>query len=135
MSERVLQRLLDEIEEGGEAVLVSVTSFRGSVPRKDHPRMLFLSDGTQAGTIGGGCVDGFARTLALKAFRSGGLIRDSLDLDGESADETALLCGGRLDCEAERFGPAGAERVRELLADREGMSPRLLIFGDRKSVV
>ena len=51
----ILERLRDELAGGRVAALVSVTGWRGSVPRKDHPRALFLADGTQVGTVGGGC--------------------------------------------------------------------------------
>ena len=114
----ILERLRDELAGGRVAALVSVTGWRGSVPRKDHPRALFLADGTQVGTVGGGCVDGAARELALRVLATHERLRHTVELDGEDADAAGLVCGGVLELEAVRFAPGrvDAERVDALLA-------------------
>jgi xanthine dehydrogenase accessory factor len=131
MSFEILNRLREELEEGRSAVLVSVTAFQGSVPRKDHPRQLFLSDGGRQGTVGGGCVDGFAQTLARRVFAEGGRLVETYRLDGDDAEAAGLLCGGSLELEVELHepGPAALERVREMLADPGLRPPRLTVFG------
>jgi len=129
MSRRILERMLVELREGRPAVLVSVLESRGSVPRKDRPRMLFTEDGMQVGSIGGGCVDGFAFELARRAGEARGPVRDSLRLDAEAGDETGLVCGGELFVEAERFSTEDLPRA-EALAARPGEAPRrLILFG------
>ena len=130
-SEALLEHLRGELVAGRPAVLVSVIAFRGSVPRKDSPRALFLSDGRQLGTVGGGCVDGAARSLALRALAAGGRLADTLELDGEDADRSGFVCGGMLEFEAERFDPGAAAvaRVEALLADPALRAPRLYLFG------
>lgn len=131
MSLTLLERLRDELLSGRSAVLVSVTGFRGSVPRKDHPRQLFFAAGGSAGTVGGGCVDGFALELARRAFAGEQRLTERYHLDGEDAESSGLLCGGRIDLAAERFDP-GEEAlagVAALLADPALLPPRLYIFG------
>jgi xanthine dehydrogenase accessory factor len=130
-TEALLLILQDELRAGRSAVLVSVLAFRGSVPRKDHPRALFLADGRQLGTVGGGCVDGAARALALRALSEGGRLHDALELDSEDADASGLVCGGALEFEAERLEPgaAGGARVAALLADPSLRAPRLYLLG------
>jgi xanthine dehydrogenase accessory factor len=131
MSQNLIEGLRVELEAERGAVLVSVIAFRGSVPRKDYPKALFLDDGRQVGTVGGGCVDGFARQLAMKALAEGKTLRDAQVLDGEDAESSGLICGGRLEMEAEPFAPGAAanERLSELLADPGIAAPLLLIFG------
>ena len=129
MSRRVWERLLAELREGRPALLVSVIESKGSVPRKDRPRMLFTDEGLQVGTIGGGCVDGFAYELARRAGESKGAIRDTLHLDAEAGDETGLVCGGEILAEAERFTPQDLARAEDLAAAPEEAPYRVLIFG------
>ncbi len=130
-TEALLEALRGELAAGRPAVLVSVMAWRGSVPRKDSPRALFLADGRQLGTVGGGCVDGAARALALRALTQGGRVADSIELDGEDADAAGLVCGGALEFEAERFdaGAAALARVEALLADPASRAPRLYLLG------
>ena len=131
MSRKLIDRLQAELAAGRPAVLVSVLSFRGSVPRKDFPSALFLEDGRQVGTVGGGCVDGFARQLALRAMGGDGPLRAEQVLDGEDAESSGLICGGRLEMEAEPFVAGGGSeaRLQELLADPGLLAPLLLVFG------
>jgi len=131
MSEKILTRLRDELLAGRSAVLVSVIAFQGSVPRKDHPRQLHMEGGECLGTVGGGCVDGFALTMARRAFASDSPLRETHHLDGEDAEESGLLCGGSLELEAERFEPGERDlaRIDALLADPGLRPPRLYLFG------
>ena len=129
MSRRVLERLLAELREDRPALLVSVIESKGSVPRKDRPRMLYTDEGLQVGTIGGGCVDGFAFELARKAGEAEGAIRETLHLDAEAGDETGLVCGGGMLVEAERFAPEDLPRAEALAASPEEAPWRVFIFG------
>jgi xanthine dehydrogenase accessory factor len=129
MSRRILDRLLVELRDGRPAILVSVIESRGSVPRKDRPRMFFTDEGFQVGTIGGGCVDGFAHELARKLGETKGPLRDTLHLNAEAGDETGLVCGGEIVAEAERFSPEDLPRVEALANSPEETPTRLLIFG------
>jgi len=129
VSRGVFERLLGELGEGRSAVLVSVIESRGSVPRKDRPRMLFTLEGLQVGTIGGGCIDGFALELSRRALEADGPLRDTLIMDAESGDETGLICGGEILVEAEVFSPEDLSRAEKLAAEPGEAAPRLLLFG------
>lgn len=127
----LLARLQGELLAGRPAALVSVSAWRGSVPRKDFPRALFLADGRQLGTVGGGCVDGAARELALRVLAEGGRIVETHELDSEDAETASLVCGGALELTAERFAPGAAAlaQVETLLADPALRAPALYLLG------
>ncbi len=127
----IIAELQAELSAGRRAVLVSVLAFHGSVPRKDFPRALFKEDGTQRGTVGGGCVDGLARQLAGRALASGEPVSEVQQLDGEDAESAGLICGGCLELEAEPFapGPVADSKIAVLREDPSLRAPRLVVFG------
>ncbi|MCP4547377.1 MAG: hypothetical protein GY835_13045 [bacterium] len=131
MSLIVLQTLLRELEEGRSAVLISVTGFRGSVPRKDFPRLAVLADGRQIGTIGGGRLDGLGLEMAARLQDRGGELADELVLDVETGQDAGLYCGGKVEIAGRCFTPVAEDMavIRELLADPDLTPPRLLLFG------
>jgi len=127
----LLARLQGELLAGRPAALVSVSAWRGSVPRKDFPRALFLAGGEQLGTVGGGCVDGAARELALRVLAEGGRAVESGGLDSEEAEDASLICGGVIELRAECFAPGAAAlaQVEALLADPALRAPALYLLG------
>ncbi|MDP6418475.1 MAG: XdhC/CoxI family protein [Candidatus Krumholzibacteria bacterium] len=129
MNSRILERLAEELREGRSAILVSVVEWRGSVPRKDKPCMLFMQEGDRMGSVGGGCVDGSAYELARRAWELGVPLRETLRLDAEAGSEAGLLCGGELEFEGERFMPEQLPRVEQWLAEPAEQAAKLLIFG------
>lgn len=78
------------------AVLATIVSKKGSAPRAVGTKMLVLPDGTQNGTIGGGCMEG---QVLLKARR---MLAESapdfclmtVNMTGEEAEDAGMVCGG-----------------------------------------
>jgi xanthine dehydrogenase accessory factor len=131
MPVRVLKALVAELEEGRGASLVSVIAWRGSVPRKDFPRALFLDDGTQIGTVGGGSLDGLAVRMAASLRETGGVISESSLLTSTDVDASEMLCGGDVEFEGRRFEPVEDDLImaRQMRDDPSLQPPRLYLFG------
>lgn len=88
---------LDELKRLGlEAVLVTVTGYSGSSPRKAGAKMIVLADGIFFGTVGGGVVEHEALKEAARRLKSGesGAIEISLK-QSEGSDFPA--CGGTVE--------------------------------------
>ena len=65
---RVFSKLLYEMEEGRDTVLVTVTSDRGSAPRGSGAEMLVGRGGRLGGSIGGGAVEFRAEAFARECL-------------------------------------------------------------------
>lgn len=88
---------IDELRRlGREAVLVTVTRYSGSAPRKTGAKMVVLADGKFFGTVGGGVVEHHALEEALQRLRSGesGTVEISLQ---QSKGSDFPACGGTVE--------------------------------------
>src|SRR5688572_32370428 len=78
-------------------VYCAVVETRGSTPQKAGAAMLVFSDGTQAGTLGGGCVEAEVKRKALHALNAGGAAEVlTFQLDDDYGWDDGLICGGRM---------------------------------------
>src|SRR5215207_3221355 len=79
-------------------VYCSVVETRGSTPQKAGAAMLVFPDGSQAGTLGGGCVEAEVKQRALRCLTDGGGAPDVLTfcLDDDYGWDDGLICGGRM---------------------------------------
>jgi xanthine dehydrogenase accessory factor len=101
-----IYRELANIAASGErAVLATVISCQGSVPRKAGTKMIIKGDGTLVGSIGGGNVEHAVQEKALTMMKSGEAQTIHLDLTG-SGEEAWMICGGQLDVFLEPILPA-----------------------------
>ncbi len=69
---------------------------RGSTPQKAGAAMLVFDDGSQAGTLGGGCVEAEVKRQALATLgqRDAAVVR--FQLDDDYGWDDGLICGGRM---------------------------------------
>jgi xanthine dehydrogenase accessory factor len=81
-----------------EGVLCQLAETRGSTPQKAGATMLVLSDGTQRGTLGGGCVEAEVkrRALAILHEADAGPRMQQFLLDNDYGWDDGLICGGRM---------------------------------------
>jgi xanthine dehydrogenase accessory factor len=86
--------LIATIEHGLPVVYCAVVETRGSAPQKAGASMLVFPDGSQAGTLGGGCVEAEVKRIALAA-KPGATIQSFLLNDDYGWDD-GLICGGRM---------------------------------------
>ena len=103
-SRALLNKLTAAQDAGETAVLATVVSARGSVPRHAGAKMLVYSDGRTAGTIGGGEMEARVIEEALAAVLDGKprLLPYAL-VDPSSGDPG--VCGGEMEIFLEPYPP------------------------------
>jgi xanthine dehydrogenase accessory factor len=120
-------------------VYCAVVETRGSTPQKAGAAMLVYPDGTQAGTLGGGCVEAEVKRQALLALNAAGRPEVlTFCLDDDYGWDDGLICGGRMTVLAHPLpadGPAldpAARYYRKLhdLADRGAGFTEAVVTGE-----
>jgi xanthine dehydrogenase accessory factor len=106
MNDDVFRALVDALERGETAALVTVVSTRGSTPQRMGAKMLVFADGRTVGTIGGGCYehDAFGKARAAIQLRRPQLAQ--YDLNDDLAEESGLICGGHMEVYIEPVEPS-----------------------------
>jgi xanthine dehydrogenase accessory factor len=94
----ILRELTEALNCERPCVYCSVIETRGSTPQKAGAAMLVFPDGSQRGTLGGGCVEAEVRQKALKVLSEDGGRPDVLTfcLDDNYGWDDGLICGGRM---------------------------------------
>jgi xanthine dehydrogenase accessory factor len=92
----ILRTLTDSIEAGRDVVVCALVETRGSTPQKAGAWMLVLADGSQCGTLGGGCVEAEVKQHALAALEEGAPELLTFHLDDNYGWDDGLICGGRM---------------------------------------
>jgi xanthine dehydrogenase accessory factor len=87
------ERLATQGQAVGRAV---VTSVWGSAPRPEGSSMLATADGTMAGSVSGGCVEGATATEIGEAIGRGTPKLVTFGVTHERAWEVGLACGGTI---------------------------------------
>ena len=93
----LLAELTAALERKLPCVYCAVVETRGSTPQKAGAAMLVYPDGTQAGTLGGGCVEAEVRRRALELLPAGVSKRLQFRLDHDYGWDDGLICGGTMD--------------------------------------
>jgi xanthine dehydrogenase accessory factor len=98
---RVMREILTELaalqKQGRNCVYCAVVETRGSTPQKAGAAMLVFPDGSQRGTLGGGCVEAEVKQRALAVLASGGKAEVlTFNLDDDYGWDDGLICGGRM---------------------------------------
>ena len=91
--QKIIQLQKDKIP----AVLVTVISAKGSVPRAAGSKMLVEQSGLIHGTIGGGAVEKIVIDEALQTLQSGQPRIVKHDLDDKNGVDTGMVCGGNME--------------------------------------
>ncbi|MBX3411320.1 MAG: XdhC family protein [Pirellulales bacterium] len=92
----LIRQLLTTVEAGDEVAYCRLVETRGSTPQKAGAAMLVFPDGSQAGTLGGGCVEAEVKRRALKILDEGPAEVLSFQLDDDYGWDDGLICGGRM---------------------------------------
>jgi len=106
MTEEVLAAAGEALERGETVALVTIVRTQGSTPQRVGAKMLVYGDGRTVGTIGGGCYEADALGKARAVLDSGKPALVSYELSDDLAQETGLICGGRMDVFVEPLQPA-----------------------------
>ncbi len=95
----LLASLTGALDAGRDCVYCSVVDTRGSTPQKAGAAMLVFADGSQAGTLGGGCVEAEVKRHALRTLADDAPPQPQLStfcLDDNYGWDDGLICGGRM---------------------------------------
>ena len=92
----LLTSLEDAMQRGEPVAYTMLVETRGSTPQKAGATMLVFADGSQAGTLGGGCVEAEVKRRALRLLDQGEREIITFQLDGDYGWDDGLICGGRM---------------------------------------
>src|SRR5919108_95233 len=105
----LLAELTAAVGRGLPCAYCAVVATRGSTPQKAGAAMLVYSDGTQAGTLGGGCVEAEVKRRALHGLAAAaGPTFHTFTLDDDYGWDDGLICGGRMTILADPLAPPAA---------------------------
>jgi len=93
----LLPQLIDARRDGRKVCYTALVDTRGSTPQKAGAAMLVFEDGTQAGTLGGGCVEAEVKRRALEVLLSNSAAEiQTFQLNHDYGWDDGLICGGRM---------------------------------------
>jgi xanthine dehydrogenase accessory factor len=128
----LLAELTAALEAGRACVWCSVVETRGSTPQKAGASMLVFPDGSQRGTLGGGCVEAEVKQRALRVLAEAGRPEVfSFSLDDNYGWDDGLICGGRMTIVAHPLPDARSKtyfhRLRDLLETGQGFTEAVAV--------
>src|SRR5262245_65064637 len=109
----VLRQLVAAIRVPRPVVWCRLVETRGSTPQKAGAAMLVYQDGSQAGTLGGGCVEAEVKRRALGLLAENRPEVCTFQLDSDYGWDDGLICGGRMKILVEPI-TAGASYFEQL---------------------
>ena len=122
----LLPQLQSALRDRRPLVWCRLVETRGSTPQKAGATMLVFADGSQAGTLGGGCVEAEVKRRALALLVEGKAEVCKFQLDSDYGWDDGLICGGRMQVLIEPVTTpqsiAYYQRLAELLADGGGIT-------------
>jgi xanthine dehydrogenase accessory factor len=92
----VLRELVAATNAGRAVAWCRLVETRGSTPQKAGAAMLVREDGSQAGTLGGGCVEAEVKRRALGLLSENRSEICTFQLDSDYGWDDGLICGGRM---------------------------------------
>ena len=112
----VLRQLIGAISAGRPVAWCRLVETRGSTPQKAGAAMLVYEDGTQGGTLGGGCVEAEVKRRALALLAENRSEVCTFQLDSDYGWDDGLICGGRMKIVVEPVTSANPTEYFERLA-------------------
>src|SRR5688572_7031925 len=92
----VLRHLRTALRAGRPVAWCRLVETRGSTPQKAGAAMLVYEDGSQAGTLGGGCVEAEVKRRSLGLLAENRPDVSTFQLDSDYGWDDGLICGGRM---------------------------------------
>jgi xanthine dehydrogenase accessory factor len=132
----LLRQVLDCVPAGRPAVWCRLVETRGSTPQKAGAAMIVFPDGSQAGTLGGGCVEAEVKRRALGILAAGAAEIITFQLDSDYGWDDGLICGGRMQVHVEPLQDEAAldyfRQLHDLIDARHGCC-EAIVFDSEKS--
>ena len=112
--QNILSCLLASLTEGEQPWLVTVVATIGSSPRPVGSLVAFRADGSQVGSVSGGCVeeDLIARLLAGE-FNGPQIYLTDYGVTAEDNEKWGLPCGGRLELAIQQLDAKDLDWVKD----------------------
>jgi xanthine dehydrogenase accessory factor len=88
--------LAEAVAVGRPLVCCRIVATRGSTPQKPGAAMLVFADGSQRGTLGGGCVEAEVKRKAIAILDGGEAEVVHFNLDDDYGWDDGLICGGKM---------------------------------------
>ena len=101
----VLEELARRHAGGGSVAVATVVATFSSAPRGAGAAMLVAEDGTVAGSVSGGCVEGAVYELGREVLATGLPVLQRYGVSDDDAFAVGLTCGGIIDIFVERVDP------------------------------
>ncbi|MBV9089882.1 MAG: XdhC family protein [Mycobacteriaceae bacterium] len=119
----VLAELMSIWRAGGTAGLATVVRTIRSAPRPPGAAMVVAPDGTVAGSVSGGCVEGAVYELCNEVVHTGRPALARYGISNEDAFAVGLTCGGILDVFAEPVSGATFGQLEAVADDIAAQRP------------
>src|SRR5258708_9266803 len=94
---KIIESLENALRAGQPVAYTALVETRGSTPQKAGATMLVFADGSQSGTLGGGCVEAEVKRRALRLIDQGQAELLTFQLDDNYGWDDGLVCGGRME--------------------------------------
>jgi xanthine dehydrogenase accessory factor len=131
----ILRDLENAIRNGQSVAWTALVETRGSTPQKAGAVMLVFPDGSQTGTLGGGCVEAEVKRRALRLLDAGKAELLSFQLDSDYGWDDGLICGGRMRMLVDPVHPGDDlsyfESYKRLLDDAQGCTEAVIIDSEK----
>jgi len=102
----ILDELLEARRTGRPCVLATVAATKGSVPRHPGAKMIVYTDGSIAGTVGGGKFESLVIAEALECLARNEPLLKTWPLREDQPDSFGAICGGEVSVLLEPQVPA-----------------------------
>ncbi|HUE71807.1 MAG TPA: XdhC family protein [Pirellulaceae bacterium] len=127
----VVRQLIAALDAGRPVAYCRLVETRGSTPQKAGAMMLVYPDGSQAGTLGGGCVEAEVKRRAIALLSEGKSEVCTFQLDSDYGWDDGLICGGRMQILVEPIAAEGEargyfRRLAELVDCGEGITEAIV---------
>src|SRR3954451_11629626 len=134
----VLRALIAAIDAGRAVAWCRLVETRGSTPQKAGAAMLVYEDGSQAGTLGGGCVEAEVKRRALGLLAENRAEVCTFQLDSDYGWDDGLICGGRMKIAVEPIvkgaNPDYFDKLSDIIERGEGCTEAILFDGEATGV-
>ena len=131
----LLQTLEQSLSDGRAVAYTALVETRGSTPQKAGATMLVFADGSQVGTLGGGCVEAEVKRRALRLLDDGGPEILTFQLDNDYGWDDGLICGGRMKMLVDPLRPTDDisyyQELRTTISAGRGCTEIIIVESDK----
>jgi len=134
----LIKQLLEAIDHGRQVAYCRLVETRGSTPQKAGAVMLVFADGSQAGTLGGGCVEAEVKRRALTILEKGEPEISTFQLDSDYGWDDGLICGGRMKVLIDPLNRQTSleyfQRLGQLIGQGRGVTEAIVFDGEANNL-